>query len=518
MAGKVKIIPATKDRFASKPITAARKRRVAAYARVSTDEDEQLNSYAAQVSHYEEYIRRNPDWEFAGIYSDEGISGTHIQQRTGFRQMLDDALVQGKIDLILTKSVSRFARNTVDTLTSIRELKAKGVEVYFEKENIWTFDSKGEMLLTIMSSIAQEESRSISENVLWSIRKKFENGEYWVSYTRMLGYEKGEDGSMVINEEEAETVRYIFNAFLEGQSPSSIASELTEKGIRTVTGKEEWAPSTIWHILSNEKYVGDAVMQKTYKTDLLGKRRINNGEVRKYYVRDAHEAIISREQFEMVQLEIEERRKVSAKRSSKYLFSGKLFCGDCGAVMGSKVWHSTDKYRCVVWQCNDKFTKGCTTPHLKDVQIKDIFLRAANQLVTDKDEVLAEMEGIRDNLNDTSALEEKLESAEREFAEVNALVDHYGKTVSVKENVFTELQLRYRRAADKVKKCNDEISNMKRKARITEYFIEQLKTADGVFTSFTDEMFRGLCDRMTVIEKGLVRVRFRNGAEIDVSY
>ncbi|MGN0906533.1 MAG: recombinase family protein, partial [Bullifex sp.] len=196
MAGKVKIIPATKDRFASKPITSERKRRVAAYARVSTDEDEQLNSYAAQVSYYEEYIRRNPDWEFAGIYSDEGISGTHIQQRTGFRKMLDDALIHGKIDLILTKSVSRFARNTVDTLTSIRELKAKGVEVYFEKENIWTFDSKGEMLLTIMSSIAQEESRSISENVLWSVRKKFENGDYWVNFSRLLGFERGEDGSI----------------------------------------------------------------------------------------------------------------------------------------------------------------------------------------------------------------------------------------------------------------------------------------------------------------------------------
>lgn len=232
----VTTIPATLTKFSSRPIEKNTKKRVAGYARVSTDNEEQATSYEAQVDYYTSYIKSHDGWEFVDVYTDEGISGTHTEKRAGFQRMINDALA-GSIDLILTKSVSRFARNTVDSLSTIRRLKEKGVEVYFEKENIWTFDSKGEVLLTIMSSLAQEESRSISENVLWGIRKRFEDGKVMVAYSTFLGYDKGEDGNLVINPVEAETVRFIFSRFLEGKTPYTIAHLLMERGDKTGTGR-----------------------------------------------------------------------------------------------------------------------------------------------------------------------------------------------------------------------------------------------------------------------------------------
>jgi DNA invertase Pin-like site-specific DNA recombinase len=208
----------------------AKKRRTAAYARVSTDSEEQENSYAAQCDYYTKYISDRSDWEFVSVYSDEGISAVNTKNRDGFKQMIADALA-GRIDLIVTKSVSRFARNTVDSLTAVRNLKAAGVEVYFEKENIWTFDGKGELLITIMSSLAQEESRSISENVTWGKRRSFEQGHVYLPYGQFLGYEKGEDGRPQIVESEAKIVREIFSQFLHGMTPNAIARDLTSRGI-----------------------------------------------------------------------------------------------------------------------------------------------------------------------------------------------------------------------------------------------------------------------------------------------
>ena len=235
---RVTAIPANTAFRQAGPSMEQRKRRVAAYARVSTDLAEQLTSYEAQIRYYTEYIKSRPEWEFVKVYTDEGISGTSIARRDGFQEMMNDAL-SGKIDLILTKSVSRFARNTVDSLTCVRELKANGVEIYFEKESIWTFDSKGELLITIMSSLAQEESRSISENVKWGIRKRFQEGKPRFPYGS-LGYRKGADGTPEIVEEEAEIVRYIFSEFLLGRSISGIAKALTDKGIQTPHGKQKW--------------------------------------------------------------------------------------------------------------------------------------------------------------------------------------------------------------------------------------------------------------------------------------
>ena len=236
MAKVVTTIPATLSRFTAASINSKKKRRVAAYARVSTDHEEQLTSYEAQVDYYTNYIKGRDDWEFVGVYTDEGITGTNTKKREGFKRMVADALA-GKIDLIITKSVSRFARNTVDSLTTIRSLKEHNVECYFEKENIWTFDGKGELLLTIMSSLAQEESRSISENCTWGQRKRFADGKVTVPFKRFLGYDMGPDHNLVINPEQAKLVKRIYGMFLQGQSPFQIARILTEEGILSPGGK-----------------------------------------------------------------------------------------------------------------------------------------------------------------------------------------------------------------------------------------------------------------------------------------
>ena len=260
MAGKaVKTIPATKPLHATEFQTLTKKRRVAAYARVSTDKEEQETSFEAQVSHYTQVIQNNPQWEFVEVYADEGITGTSMKKREGFNRMIEDAL-NGKIDLILTKSVSRFARNTVDSLTTVRKLKGKGVEVFFEKENIYTLDSKGELLITIMSSLAQEEARSISENTSWGRRKQFSDGKYSLAYSTFLGYDKGPNGELVINEEQAVFVRRIYDEYLAGKSPYMIAKGLTTEGIPTPAHKTVWQPSTVFNILQNEKYYGAAIL------------------------------------------------------------------------------------------------------------------------------------------------------------------------------------------------------------------------------------------------------------------
>lgn len=383
MAKKVRTIPATLNRFNSEPVTATRKRKVAGYARVSTDQKEQATSYEAQMRYYRNYIHSREDWEFVGMYSDDGITATNTKRRDGFNLMINDAL-SDKIDLIITKSISRFARNTVDSLTTIRKLKDKGVEVYFEKENIWTLDSKGELLITIMSSLAQEESRSISENTTWGKQKQFANGKGSVGYSWFLGYDK----DFKINEEQAHTVRFIYKLFISGLSLYAITKELVNRGIKLPSGKDAWYISTVKSILTNEKYRGDALLQKQFTTDFLQKtRKTNNGEIPQYYVEEHHEAIIPPSQFDFVQAELAHREK-GGRYSGVSIFSNKIKCGECGCWYGTKVWHSKDKYRRIIYRCNGKYSKGkqpCTTPHLTEEQIKKTFLKALNTLVEEKE-------------------------------------------------------------------------------------------------------------------------------------
>ena len=369
------------------------KRKVAGYARVSTNSDEQYTSYEAQITYYENYIKANPNYEFVDIYTDEGISGTSIKNRTGFNKMIEDAL-KGKIDLIITKSISRFARNTVDSLTTIRKLKEHNVECYFEKENIYTFDGKGELLITIMSSLAQEESRSISQNITWGHRKSFKDGKIHLAYSHFLGFKKGKNGKLEVVLEEAEIVRDIYSLFINGETPNSIAQILTSKGIKTPANKDKWSVSTVLSILTNEKYKGDALLQKTITNSYLThKVKPNEGEAPKYYVSDSHEAIIDKDEWDMVQLEIKRRQQLKSSYSSTNMFFSKVVCADCGGVYGRKVWHSTDKYKRVVYQCNDKFKKNhnCKTPTLDEEDIINAFMKAYTIHFKDKDFILNDL-------------------------------------------------------------------------------------------------------------------------------
>ena len=419
------------------PIMPQAHRKVAGYARVSTDQNEQSTSYEAQLDYYTKFIRSHSDWDFVGLYADEGISGLNTKRRDGFNAMIADALA-GKISLIVTKSVSRFARNTVDSLTTIRELKAHGIEVFFEKENIWTFDSKGELLITLMSSLAQEESRSISENVTWGQRKRMADGQVCMPYGQFLGYRKGSDGKPEIVPEEAELVRRIYREFLSGMAASRIAKTLTKEGVPTPGGCEKWQISVIESILSNEKYKGDARLQKKFTVDFLTKKmKVNEGEVPQFYVEGSHPAIVDPAEWDLVQKELERRKSHPRQRFWNNGFGGKIVCGECGAAFGPKVWHSTDAYRRTVWQCNRKYqpTKGgekkrpCATPHLTEEQIKGAFCRALSTLLVDRDKILADGKAVIAALTDCTSLDKKAEAIDAELAGVAARIEQL-----VKEN------------------------------------------------------------------------------------
>lgn len=515
-------IPATISRYTSAPIDAPVKRKVAAYARVSTDNEEQLTSYAAQISYYTDYIKGREDWEFVKVYTDEGISGCSTKRREGFQSMVADALA-GKIDLIITKSVSRFARNTVDSLTTIRTLKEHNVECYFEKENIWTFDGKGELLLTIMSSLSQEEARSISENVTWGQRKRMADGKVSLAYSRFLGYDKGPDGKMVINPEQAETVKLIYRLFLEGMTPHTIALTLTEKGIKTPGGKDKWSAQTVRRILTNEKYKGDALLQKEFTVDFLTKKTKKNcGEIPMYYIEDDHEAIIDPAVFDMVQQEMERRRNGSSRYSGVSIFSSKIKCGECGGWYGAKVWHSTDKYRKVVYRCNHKYKKQrCHTPHIMEEEVKATFVQALNHLLTNRDELVSNVKLICDTLSDTSRLEEERQKYADEMTLVADMVQ-----AAMLENARVALdQDEYRRKNDalaerfeEAKKKHDElveqISVIQTREQNLRHFQETLESLKGTVTEFDSVIWGALVDYITVYEDGSRTVTFRDGTTI----
>ena len=275
--------------------------RTAAYCRVSTDHDDQLDSLENQIRHYLDYIRLHPDYELVEVYSDSGISGTSTKKRAGFMRMISDCR-NGKIDFIITKSISRFARNTADCLKYMRELKSLGIPILFEKENINTMESSGELLFTILSSLAQEESRNISENTTWGIRANFKRGKPHLNVRQLMGYEKDESGNLIVDEKQAEIVRRIYREFLSGRLPLDIAKGLNRDGICGVHGRPCWAAVTIIRMLKNEKYVGDLLMQKTYTKNFIGKVQIKNaGEVEQYFIKNNHPAIIPRDEWDEVQ-------------------------------------------------------------------------------------------------------------------------------------------------------------------------------------------------------------------------
>ncbi len=519
---KVTTIPATISRFTAAPINEKKKRRAAAYARVSTDSEEQLTSYEAQVDYYTNYIKSRDDWEFISVYTDEGITGTNTKHRDGFNRMVQDAL-DGKIDLIVTKSVSRFARNTVDSLTTVRKLKEKGVEIYFEKENIWTLDSKGELLITIMSSLAQEESRSISENCTWGQRKRFADGKVTVPFKRFLGYDRGPDGNLVLNPNEAVIVRHIYSMFLQGMSPYGIAAHLTADGIKSPGGKDKWNAGAVRSILTNEKYKGDALLQKSYTVDFLTKKKkVNEGEIPQYYVEGNHEAIISPDVYEQVQREMERRKADSGRHSSVHLFSGKIRCGQCGEWYGSKTWHSTSKYRRVVWQCNHKYDgeEKCTTPHLAEDDIKGLFVSAVNQLIGQKDAIITALTASLDAAFDLTALKAERAELETEIAVASDLIEkciyenaHVALDQEEYQKRYDGLTARFDTAKARFDAVEDAIHSKQSRRATIEAFLAALEKANLV-DRFDTALWCGLVDYATVYGKDDVRFTFKNGQEI----
>ncbi len=516
------MIPATRNFHTRVPKGSTVKRRVAGYARVSTDSDEQFTSYEAQVDYYTKYIRRNPDWTFVAVYTDEGISGTNTKKRDGFNQMIADALA-GHIDLIVTKSVSRFARNTVDSLTTVRKLKERGAEVFFEKENIYTLDSKGELLITIMSSVAQEDSRSISENVTWGRRKQFADGKVSLPYKRFLGYEKGPDGLPQIVPEQAKIVVYIFDLFMMGLTPGTIARRLTSEGIPTPGGKTIWQGSTIRSILSNEKYKGDALLQKEFTVDYLEKtKKVNEGEVPQYYVRGSHPAIIDPEYFDRVQAEIERRQKHGHHYNCTKFLSSRIVCGECGGFYGAKVWDSNRKYRRVVWQCNNKFREGnCHTPHLEEQSIYDRFLQAFNELLVNRQSLMEDCEAMLRLLTDNSSLEERIGMLRNEQEVVEELTR---KLVSANASTVerqADYHERYTSLVDRYEALGEEIDVLERKCAVREArakeirpFLKVIVSQNGELKQFDPRVWVEVVEQVTVYHDGRVVFRFKDGREI----
>lgn len=523
IARKVTVIPAVEAFIPSNTESNSKLKRVAAYARVSTENEEQLSSYEAQVDHYTRYIKANIEWKFVEVYADEGISATSTKKRDGFNRMITDSL-EGKIDLIITKSVSRFARNTVDTLTTVRKLKDKGVEVYFEKENIYTLDSKGELLITIMSSLAQEESRSISENVTWGQRKRFADGKVSLPYKQFLGYEKGENGLPKIVESEAKTIRLIYKLFLEGKSTSRIAKYLTEHNILSPAGKDKWQETTVRSILKNEKYKGDAILQKSFTVDFLTKKKkINEGEIPQYYVENSHPAIITSEVFDLVQHEIKKRKNSKGYKTGGGCFSGKIVCGECGSFYGSKVWHSTSKYRRIIWQCNSKFKNNekCTTPHIYEDKLKQAFIGAFNSILKNKDEILQGYEAIIQALTDTSKLDKESANLQNEMQIVTEILRE-----CVEENAHSalnqeEYEERYNALAQRYESIKKGLVEMdeKRLERSTKKesilaFIKELEQRKELITEFDEELWHAFIEIVKVNSEKDITFVFKDGFEL----
>lgn len=516
----ITVIPATKDIHTGVPTASRQRRRVAAYARVSTDHDEQLTSYQAQVDYYTNFIQRNPEWEYAGTYSDEGISGMMTKKRDGFNRMIENALA-GKIDLIITKSVSRFARNTVDSLTTIRKLKEKGVEVYFEKENIYTLDSKGELLLTLMSSLAQEESRSLSQNVTWGQRKRFSDGKVTMCYGNFLGYRKGPDGTPEIDPEESETVRRIYKEFMEGTSTHMIAKHLTADGAKTAKGNTHWYRSTVESILRNERYKGDALLQKTFTQDFLTKKmKKNEGEVPQYYVTGSHPWIIDPKEWDLVQIEMD-RREQNVHYASK-AYGGKIICGECGTPYGSKVWHSTDKYRKVILQCNNKFDDDhvCSTPHLNEADLQRWFIQAFTQYFEDRGVVVENLRYLRETCVDLDGIREKIAGVEAEMqTTADALRECIERNAAAKiseeefREQYDELHDQFRKLEAKLDKLSSKMELAESDAAKLDEVIRVLEQTQEIPVDFDPILWRITVEKVLVGSDGVITFTMVGGKE-----
>lgn len=502
--------------------------KVAAYCRVSTDQEEQESSYEAQISYYTEKIKNNSEWALAGIFADEGITGTQAKKRPEFLKMIG-LCRQRKIDLILTKSLSRFARNTVDSLNYIRELKALGIAVFFEKENINTLESDTEMMLTIMSCFAQAESESISKNVSWGIRQSFKNGKVTLQFSRLLGYRKGADGNAEIDGDEAKVVKDIFRCYLEGMSLNLIADRLNDKGLTTKGNGSPYRKEVVRRILTNEKYVGDVLLQKTFITDCITKKsRKNNGELPMYLVKNHHEPIISRVDFNRVQEEITRRsaKRVIAdklgkkgKYSAKYALSELLICGECGANYRRVTW-TAKGFKEIKWRCVNRLLYGkkvCKcSPTIDEKALHNAIVSEINEFCDVKEDVAKALresvcEVLDPNLNGS------VQAAQQRINVLARNIDELIKLATEPENSESAMS-DIEKFSEEMKNLREFVESEKLKSAAAESNSEQL---NAVLERIENENFKlteyddvAVRQRVVVEGKNCITVRFKGGFEV----
>ena len=514
---RVRVIPATR-----KPEELHRdhdgKMRVAAYCRVSTDSEEQLNSYEAQKTYYTQKIQDSPDWEMAGIYADEGISGTSLKKRTQFNKMIT-ACKRGHIDLIITKSLSRFARNTVDCLDTVRLLKANGIGVYFEKENINTLTESSEFLITLFSGFAQAESESLSKNVAWGKQKSAEAGKVTFQYKKMLGYRKGADGQPEIVPEEAEIIRRIYHRYLNGCTLGKIKRELEEDGVPTAQGVERWSPSIIHNILTNEKYIGDALSQKSYSCGFPFVQKRNHGERLQYYTENSHPAIIDRDTFERVQALLQKKAQKEKKRREKSPLALKIVCGNCGTVFQRR--SSQNGY--VTWVCrtHDRHAADCPVGRIPEAEIHAAFLRMYHRLKSNADIILAPALRqlntldtiLRQNHPQVLAINRAIAEATEESHKIstlraNGLLD--ADICAARMNAISArlAQLRGERRRLTENEAIDETIDALRKVEQT--LLNGPERLDG----FDEELFERLVEKIIAESQNRIRFRLYGGLEL----
>ncbi|MEC0179968.1 recombinase family protein [Paenibacillus peoriae] len=530
-AKKVVVVP-IKTMDIVEGIQSIQKKKVAAYCRVSTDSEEQKESYTNQVNHYTKYIQNNLEWEMADIYADEGITGTNTKNRTHFNRMIQDAR-NGKLDLILVKSISRFARNTLDLLKYVRELKSLGVAVFFERENINTLDTTGEVLLTILSSLAQDESRNISENSRWGILRGFQNGKVFCNTTRFLGYDKDEHGELVINEKEAEIVRRIYEEYLDGKSYQAIARGLMRDHIKTAAGGSRWWDSSITLILTNEKYYGALLQQKTVTVDFLTHKRIKNkGQEQQYFIEDNHEPIVSKEIFEAVQKEKKRRSKLkgsvmgeSKRYSNKYALSSKVYCGCCGTIFKRRTWNSNNPSKKVVWQCRTNVNEGkaaCDAKSVDEQVLHSAFVRLFNRMYKNKKgfiktlkanivSVLSSKPG-QEQLLDIEGKIQQLKSDLKELVNLK-LRNQMDETVYDEETARLSNELNELRQHKLILE-EEEDQKEKIKERVDE-IIQVLSSRQDILEQFDDNLFNALVEKITILSPAHFVFTLKSGMSID---
>ena len=513
-----------------------RQLRVAAYCRVSTKEEDQANSYEVQKEYYTDKIMSNSAWTMAGIFADKGITGTSVKKREDFMRMIRHCR-QRKIDVVLTKSVSRFARNTVDCLYYTRALKELGIAVIFEKENINSLEEDSELRITLSGAFAQSESESISANVRWGKRQSIKDGKVTFQYKTLLGYEKGPDGNPVIIPEEAETVRRIFEWYLAGKSVRDIRLALVAGGFRNAVGNTDWTTSNLRSILTNEKYCGDALLQKTFVKDCISKKSIpNTGQLTKVLIQNNHEAIISHEIFDAVQLELARRRAQDGRSrksaptgmsrySGKYALSGLLFCAECGTAYRRVVWAQHGEKR-AVWRCTSRLDYGrkycLNSPTLDEEPLQQAILNAINSVMSDHS-ALAEQ--LRDTMEQELA---PIPGESMSLGDIDRAIADLGRqfTALLSEAADADDADSYTAQFQSISTAMAEFK--RRKAIIQQLQQEQdqanhrmqrvtmaLKSTSNRLTEWDDGTIYQLLEKVTVLSRERIRVTLRDGLEIE---